>query len=276
VISRKGEETVKGVSNNKMKKRLKKNQKIIIKIFLLFSVFLINPWIEVSAVDDTTGKRNIENATVEGLYNYPFTGSYIKPDTIVVKYEGEVLVEKTDYTISFSGFYGPGTITVTIKGKNNYEGTLIQEYEIIRNTDYILKMNKPVLSLSLQGMQTLSLYTTPSVYINPSKIQWQSSNPMIVSVDENGNLTPIGLGDATITATFNGQSVTSQVTVVEYLKGDINKDGKVNLKDVMEVIYFYTKKKTPTEESYLLGDMNGDGKLNLKDATPILEIYLKK
>ena len=137
-------------------------------------------------------------------------------------------------------------------------------------------MNKPVLSLSLQGMQTLSLYTTPSVYINPSKIQWQSSNPMIVSVNENGNLTPIGLGDATITATFNGQSVTSQVTVVEYLKGDINKDGKVNLKDVMEVIYFYTKKKTPTEESYLLGDMNGDGKLNLKDATPILEIYLKK
>ncbi len=250
-------------------------KKIVVTIFFLFSIFWINPF-SVNAADDTTGKRNIEDAVVEGLYNYPFTGAYIKPDTIVVKYGDEVLVENTDYTITFSGFYGPGTITVTIKGRKNYEGTLIKEYDIIRNTNYILRINKPVVSLSLQGTQTLSLYTTPNVYINPSKIKWESSDSNVVSVDESGNLTPIQLGNATITATFNGQSVTSQVTVVEYLKGDINKDGKVNLRDVMEILYFYTKKKIPTEESYVLGDMNEDGKLNLKDATPIIEIYLKK
>ncbi len=250
-------------------------KKIVLLIGLLGILFTLN-YSDVKAADAT--KRNIEDAKITGLHDYPYTGTYTKPEGIVLTYDGEVLTEKVDYTITFSGYYGPGPITVTIKGIRDYEGTLVTEYEIIRNTTYVLKISNETVSLALNSSQikTLSLYTTPNVYIDSKKVTWNSSNPEIADIDATGTLTPKQIGTTTITGTFNGQSVTSQVTVTEFLKGDVNRDGKVTIKDVMEIMYFYTKKKTPTEYSYLAGDMNNDGKLTLKDASQILAIYMKK
>ncbi len=106
---------------------------------------------------------------------------------------------------------------------------------------------------------------------------WTSLNPFIASVDQFGNVTGNSPGVTTIIyQTSNGYQVECEVTISDYLKGDVNQDGKITIKDVMEVIYFYIKKKVPTESSYIIGDMNEDGKLNLKDANLILAIYMKK
>ena len=106
---------------------------------------------------------------------------------------------------------------------------------------------------------------------------WSSENPSVASIDQNGNVTGVSPGITKVAyQTSNGYRVECEVTVSNYLKGDVNRDGKVTLADAMEVIYFYVQRKKPTEYSYAAGDMNEDGKLNLSDAILIINIYLEK
>ncbi|MBQ3214632.1 MAG: dockerin type I repeat-containing protein, partial [Oscillospiraceae bacterium] len=49
------------------------------------------------------------------------------------------------------------------------------------------------------------------------------------------------------------------------LIGDVNGDGKVNMKD-WNVMYEHVSEKTPlTDYRYECGDVNSDGKVNMKD-----------
>lgn len=256
--------------------------KKVVSIFFLFSIFLVNPETIVEAAD----KINIQDVTVENL-DFPRTGaSILAEDYAVLKYGNQVLVKGTDYTIKRTGTTigeptGISVGTLKITGKGNYEGTLEKDYRIIARTDYTLGISRKTMEMAITGgTRKLSLYTTPSIYMDVIKMgqhrYWSSSDSNVVTVDENGVLTPVGLGTATITAHYNGDDVTCQVSVLEYIKGDVNRDGKVNLADVIEIMNFYTLRKTPTAEDYEAGDMNNDGKLNLQDVTPILFIYLQK
>ena len=106
---------------------------------------------------------------------------------------------------------------------------------------------------------------------------WTSLNPNIATVDNNGNVTGVSPGKTKIVyQTNNGYRVECEVTISNYLKGDVDRNGKITLADAMEVIYFYIQRKAPTEYSYATGDMNEDGKLNLSDAIQIINIYLEK
>ena len=64
------------------------------------------------------------------------------------------------------------------------------------------------LTLQLQAIATLSDDTTKDV---STQANWQSSNPTVLSVDDQGKATAIAAGDATVTATVQG--VTGQTTV---------------------------------------------------------------
>lgn len=64
------------------------------------------------------------------------------------------------------------------------------------------------LTLQLQAIATLSDDTTKDV---STQANWQSSNPTVLSVDDQGKATAIAAGDATVTATVQG--ITGQTTV---------------------------------------------------------------
>ncbi|MGN4932764.1 beta strand repeat-containing protein [Aeromonas rivipollensis] len=64
------------------------------------------------------------------------------------------------------------------------------------------------LTLQLQAIATLSDDTTKDV---STQANWQSSNPTVLSIDDQGKATAIAAGDATVTATVQG--VTGQTTV---------------------------------------------------------------
>ena len=55
----------------------------------------------------------------------------------------------------------------------------------------------------------------------------------------------------------------------EFESGDVNKDGKLNIKDVTAIQKFLAKLLDFDEEAAVLADYNGDGSLNIKDATTI-------
>ena len=60
-----------------------------------------------------------------------YTGSQIRPK-VTVTVDGTTLVENTDYTVQY-GDNVVGTGTVTVTGKNNYTGTVIRNFRIIKD-----------------------------------------------------------------------------------------------------------------------------------------------
>ena len=64
-------------------------------------------------------------------------------------------------------------------------------------------------------------HITPSSLMDKTTIKWTSGNPSIVSVDDEGYITPKRSGTATITATTeNGKSASSEITVVEPVEAE--------------------------------------------------------
>ena len=54
---------------------------------------------------------------------------------------------------------------------------------------------------------------TATVYGSMSSVTWTSSNPAVATVDNEGNVVAIGVGEATLTATVDGVSATCKVVV---------------------------------------------------------------
>ena len=60
-------------------------------------------------------------------------------------------------------------------------------------------------------------------------------------------------------------------TKEEFKKGDINKDGKINIKD-WNMLYEYTNETMKlSDEELQRADVNGDGKVNIKDLNRLYE-----
>ncbi len=60
-----------------------------------------------------------------------------------------------------------------------------------------------------------------------------------------------------------------------FVMGDINKDGKVDVKDVYMARIFAAKLTVPTAEELELGDVDGNGRINVVDANLIRKFVLK-
>jgi len=74
-------------------------------------------------------------------------------------------------------------------------------------------LSASTLTMAENSTATLTATVAPTNATDKSVI-WESSNPTVVSVDENGNLTSYGAGSATITVTTkNGKTATCSVTV---------------------------------------------------------------
>lgn len=79
----------------------------------------------------TTGMANLENATVQAQ-DVVLQGSLsAEQETVVtVTYNGNVLTEDTDYTLSYEDNSGVGTATVIVTGMGDYEGSASATFEI--------------------------------------------------------------------------------------------------------------------------------------------------
>ncbi len=60
---------------------------------------------------------------------------------------------------------------------------------------------------------------------------------------------------------------------IRWTLGDVNDDGKINLKDVNLIVSYYNGNADLTEEQLKAADVNGDGKINLKDVNMVVSYY---
>lgn len=111
-----------------------------------------------------------------------------------------------------------------------------------------IKLNKTNLSLVVGETEKLEATIKPSYTTNDKTITWESSNPKVAQVDENGNITAKSEGTATITATSsNGITTNCEVVVTNYLKGDVDNDKRISIKDVKLALQYSLSKIELTE-----------------------------
>ena len=78
------------------------------------------------------------------------------------------------------------------------------------------------------------------------------------------------IGNQTVTLTYREKSCTFDVTVINYIPGDINGDGIVNMKDVTRLVNYLNDNEEYEVIKKAL-DVNGDGILAIKDVTRLVE-----
>ncbi len=122
----------------------------------------------------------------------------------------ELVVDGENYSTVFAN----GTVVDNNIGEEEVEIT------------YTISIDKPVVELNENQSTNLNviIQTQPEGYedlFNNDQITWTSSNESVATVDQNGVVTAVAPGEATITATLNDQTATSQVTVLENSNNDI-------------------------------------------------------
>ena len=88
-------------------------------------------------------------------------------------------------------------------------------------------------------------------------------------IDSNGNT-------LTEQTKFNSNTTITAVYELEgFQKGDVNKDGKVNVSDVLYTMNKYMK-GILTDEEKVIAEVTGDGKVNMNDVYRILAYAMGK
>lgn len=197
---------------------------------------------KVTNIDKTSP---IINGVVDGkLYTSKITPTITDEnlDTIKLILNGEEVKNfKSGTTLTEEGFY---TLTATDKAGNKTQIS----FQIMENNNqnYIIQDNI---------IKNISEQTKKSDFDNKLKLEITYK---IARNDEEINETDnIATGD--ILTTSAGDKYTLIVT------GDLNKDGKLNLKDLVKMRKYFLDGNNLDENEILAADCNFDGKINLKD-----------
>ena len=142
----------------------------------------------------------IANINPTNATNKEVTWTSSNPSVASVDSNGKITAKKigtTIITVSINGY--SSTSTINVVDKIELKG---------------ISLNKSSLNIKENSSATLNITYNPSNATN-KKITWKSSNNSIATVDQNGKVTAIKAGSATITAVSNdgGFASTCKVTV---------------------------------------------------------------
>ena len=108
-----------------------------------------------------------------------------------------------------------GTTTITVTTVNGKEATCTVTVTKKPVPIESVSLNKTTLTLEEQQAETLVATINPSDTTDDTTLTWKSNNPEVATVDQEGKVTAIKEGSATITVTtVNGKEATCTVTVL--------------------------------------------------------------
>jgi len=170
-------------------------------------------------------------------------------------------------------------VTISVQASNN-DRTEANNSSIVvlhNYSDYVKSITIAVEETTLTSGKTMNLTAkiTPAT-ASDTKLVWSSSDNSIASVDENGIVTGISAGTATILVSTEdgGVSVTQEIQVTgnSRLPGDVNSDGTVTLID-STILRRWLANWSEVTINESNADVNADGKVTMMDST-ILRRYL--
>ena len=163
---------------------------------------------------DSPGKIVSINRTIDVSVGSTSNSSYLYISGGI----GDTIVEMSSSNPSVvylgsDGYLTPNNIgsakitAVSASGK-----TAVQEITVVSNATSISLPS----SVTISKGESRKLYASTKPYTITNKIIWRTSNADIATVDQNGNVSAVGVGSCTITATTdNGKQASCTVTVSE-------------------------------------------------------------
>ena len=174
----------------------------------------------------------------------------------------------SDVAQSNATLYVPESSVNAYKAAEQWkEFGMIKAYGIPVATSIALNKTETTLKVGAQEQLTATVLPEEA----EQAVTWKSSDPTVATVDENGLVTAVAPGSATITAaTTDGTKLTAtcEVTVEDSaIPGDVNGDGNVNGADIVAVINYVLADD-------IAGDVNGDGNVNGADIVAVINYVL--
>ncbi len=170
---------------------------------------------------------------------------------------------------------GTCTITATTTDGTNKKATCDI---VVRRATY---MNLDKLRYTFYSQNPLKL----SVIISPDgaskNVKWSTSDSRIATVDENGNVKPRRVGTCKIWAIHKdkGYNVACEIIVDKsfrkYQKGDITRDGKVDMEDVYTAVKRLAKGTLSVEDKDII-EVTDDEKVDMEDIYKMLKYIAGK
>lgn len=162
-----------------------------------------------------------------------------------------------------NGFYG---LDATL----SYDKTKVELKEITSSTAYTLTYDKTI--------SDRFVVLTDTGVSNNTKLATLVFENKALSSNESTTITLTNMigSDGEEDITFSG-TISKQITLSNapsYQKGDLNKDGTINLPDVIRILRIYLGIDTASSEDTTIGDMNNDGDIGLADVIALLRKYL--
>ena len=111
---------------------------------------------------------------------------------------------------------------------------------------------------------------TPADVADAAVFTYSADDSGVVAVSDDGAVTALKRGTATVTVSCGDVSTTVKVTVtppVSYLIGDVNFDGKVDIADATMIQKYAIELEAFNEDQRTVADVNGDGRISVLDTT---------
>ena len=168
------------------------------------------------------------------------------------------------YSATAEPYYGTSgqILSFAVKADESYTGTHAIEISDINISSCLgvkvneittasIKVKNPVVATSIsldklyavvmEGESAAFVATVEPLDVTMKDVEWSTSDATIATVDQNGNVTGLKKGVALITATTkDGSNLTAQGVVIvdkeDFLEGDIDHDGVIDIADVTELI----------------------------------------
>ena len=195
---------------------------------------------------------------------YDNAGELISSDT----YSGEITSEN-DVMISNLSLANVNRITI-IDNNNELVASLTKTDSL---TPQQIIPDNDKLTLKIKEASQIFVFTVPAKS-SLSGFSWESLNPEIAQVDENGVVTGLLPGKTTIRCVALNDEISCESEVNVYADiGDSNFDGRVDIRDVTAIQRHLVELEPFDEDQLLVADTNGDGEIDIADATH-LQMYL--
>ena len=218
----------------------------------------------------TASPISFDKTHPDGDYQWVINTIDPNGNTMCFNYNGTYKIEINTWGVT-TGMFDDGNRWI-ITAVSDFDPTeALEQFE----TDISVSLSQEILSLSIGGSATLTASILPADA--DLTVQWSSSNPEVASVN-NGVVTAIAAGNATITATTNevtNLTATCEVTVTNGSvdTGDANGDGAVNVTDYLAVANYILGTNTANFNE-TAADVNTDGAVNVSDYVGVANIVL--
>ena len=199
--------------------------------------------------------------------------TYVTDNTVAwISSDEEIAAVDANGVVTFGE--KPGVVTITAKANGAAEGQEVKatiNFEVVYTLATAIAIDQDPFTFKANDRQQLTATTDAATN---KAILWTSSDTKVATVNSDGLVTAVGVGQATITATIEGTEIADTLVVtVEATDGDVNNDGEVDIVDVTATAaYILGDEVDPF--IFAAADLNLDGKVNVTDIVYLVNIIL--